>query len=471
MAPSKRQKVSKENGNMAHAWSDLPSALSAALPKANQAAKDDAQLKSFTLSNAIEAPATFGIKSGGSDSAVLVTVTNGKADIRSGSAKEALFTLNAQPEQWQEFMKQTPVAPYQSYWAYTTPAIRRQTAKTAQTNKEKGMFGMNIKQEGISVEGDQTAFAHWTHVWRRILELIHDAHAGPTPEDSQDEPVEDHIVGRYTYITSPLWGKCKVFHEQAGEGDVEIVFLHTAGSDSRQYHGVMNDERMRKRCRMTAFDLPAHGRSFPYENYFPGCHTNNEDAYIGCIAAFVKKLGLNKPIICGASMAGQISLACAVRYKEVGCAGTIPLQGSDYLNMDRTWNDRSPYVNQSLFAPEWIYGMMSPTAPFKNRQLVWHMYSAQTYGLFHGDPDFYFGGWDGRDRMAGIDTKACPVYMLTGEYDWSNTPAMSQATCDKIPGAKHKAIKGVGHFPATENPKVFVPSLLEAIEHIVSTRS
>lgn len=60
--------------------------------------------------------------------------------------------------------------------------------------------------------------------------------------------------------------------------------------------------------------------------------------------------------------------------------------------------------------------------------------------------------------QAGIDTKACPVYMLTGEYDWSNTPAMSQATCDKIPGAKHKAIKGVGHFPATENPKVFVPS-------------
>lgn len=50
----------------------------------------------------------------------------------------------------------------------------------------------------------------------------------------------------------------------------------------------------------------------------------------------------------------------------------------------------------------------------------------------------------------------CPVYMLTGEYDWSNTPAMSQATCDKIPGGRHEAMKGLGHFPATENPKVFV---------------
>lgn len=41
----------------------------------------------------------------------------------------------------------------------------------------------------------------------------------------------------------------KVFYEQAGEGEQDIVFLHTAGSDSRQYHGVLNNEQMRKRVR------------------------------------------------------------------------------------------------------------------------------------------------------------------------------------------------------------------------------
>lgn len=58
------------------------------------------------------------------------------------------------------------------------------------------------------------------------------------------------------------------------------------------------------------------------------------------------------------------------------------------------------------------------------------------------------GGWDGRDRMHTIDTKTCPVYMMTGEYDWSNTPEMSQKTADKIPGGKCVAMKGLGHFPA-----------------------
>ena len=91
--------------------------------------------------------------------------------------------------------------------------------------------------------------------------------------------------------------------------------------------------------------------------------------------------------------------------------------------------------------------------------------------IFHGDLDFYFGGWDGRARVASIDTNSCPVYMLTGEYDWSNTPEMAQKTADKIPGAKHKAMPGLGHFPATENPKAFVPYLLEAIEHIQKVRS
>jgi len=321
------------------------------------------------------------------------------------------------------------------------------------------------------VLGDQTAFAHWTHVWRRVLELAHDAQCGPMQEDEQADEERDFLTGKYVFLNAPEWGRSKVFYEYAGEGKQQIVFLHTAGSDSRQYHGVMNHPLMRKKCTMYAFDLPGHGRSFPSKNYLPGAHTNTEDSYVGIIAAFVKELGLRRPIICGASMAGQVCLAVAIRHKEVGAGGTIPMQGSEYLNMERQWHDRSPYVNQSLFNPEWVYGMMSPTAPLANKQLIWHLYSAQAYGIFHGDLDFYFGGWDGRSRVASIDTQNCPVFMLTGEYDWSNTPEMSQKTADKIRGARHKAMPGLGHFPATENPAKFVPHLIEAIEYIQKVRS
>jgi len=103
--------------------------------------------------------------------------------------------------------------------------------------------------------------------------------------------------------------------------------------------------------------------------------------------------------------------------------------------------------------------------------LIWHQYSAGAYGLFHGDLDFYNTGWDGRERVGSIDTKQCPVYMLTGEYDYSTTSEMSRATAEKIGGAKFEVMEQLGHFPATENPKVFVPYLIKAIEWIQSQKT
>ena len=180
---------------------------------------------------------------------------------------------------------------------------------------------MNIKQEGVGIVGNETKFAQYGHLATRLLELLREGEHGPMQEDSQPEASEDQIIGRYKYVDCPVWGRTKIFIETAGNGPIPIVFLHTAGSDSRQYHGVLNDPRMVEKCTMYAFDLPAHGRSFPGKNYIPGNHTNNEEAYVGTIAAVVKALGLQKPIICGASMAGQVCVAVAIRADEVGAGG------------------------------------------------------------------------------------------------------------------------------------------------------
>ena len=69
-----------------------------------------------------------------------------------------------------------------------------------------------------------------------------------------------------------------------------------------------------------------------------------------------------------------------------------------------------------------------------------------------------------------MDTKFCPVYMLTGEYDYSCTTEASKATADKIPGAVFEPMPGLGHFPLTENPKAILPYLLKALDHIQKYR-
>lgn len=101
---------------MSHAWTNLPSQLESAIPKANDIAKDDGNLQNFAKTDAITQKHTFGIKSSGSDDAILTTVSKGHVEIRTGKDKDAEFSLVALPEQWQEFFKQTPEMPYQSFW-------------------------------------------------------------------------------------------------------------------------------------------------------------------------------------------------------------------------------------------------------------------------------------------------------------------------------------------------------------------
>lgn len=289
-----------------HPWYNLPTQLGSIIPEFNRAVTQNPQFLAFTNTTHISIPISFAIKSVGSDDAIIFTFNQGTGSARVGPYTDALFSLAALPTQWENLFKKNPAMPYQSFWA---------------------LYGQNIRQDGVAVIGDQLAFANYAHIWRTMLDVLHDTYCGPNDVSVQPEQEEDYLTGRYIFVQSKGWGRCKIFYESSGTGPCEIVFLHTAGSDSRQYHGVMNDARMRARCTMYAFDLPSHGRSFPSLEYPAGGHTNSEDAYLGCIAGMIKELGLKDPILCGASMAGQACIAAAIRAEEVGIGGSIPLQG------------------------------------------------------------------------------------------------------------------------------------------------
>ena len=39
--------------------------------------------------------------------------------------------------------------------------------------------------------------------------------------------------------------------------------MHTAGADTRQYRGLLNDSRITKNFRVITFDMPWHGKTSP----------------------------------------------------------------------------------------------------------------------------------------------------------------------------------------------------------------
>jgi pimeloyl-ACP methyl ester carboxylesterase len=68
--------------------------------------------------------------------------------------------------------------------------------------------------------------------------------------------------------------------------------------------------------------------------------------------------------------------------------------------------------------------------------------------------------------VAGIDTRACPLYLLTGEYDFSCTPEDTKRTAAQIPGAEITIMSELGHFPMSENPAQFRRYILPVLERI-----
>ena len=176
----------------------------------------------------------------------------------------------------------------------------------------------------------------------------------------------------------------------------------------------------------------------------------------------IRAAGLQKPVVLGASMSGEICLELALHHPEA-FSGIIACEASDNIQGRKVpWADH-PRVNQAIFVPEWIEGLMAPQSPAPCAVDVWWQYSQGGHATFARDIDFYSGEWDARDRVHRIDTTRCPLWMLTGEYDYSCTAEHSAATAAKITGARFQVMEGIGHFPFAENPSLFAEYLLQIL--------
>jgi pimeloyl-ACP methyl ester carboxylesterase len=241
--------------------------------------------------------------------------------------------------------------------------------------------------------------------------------------------------------------------------------MHTAGADGRQFHGLMADPRIVEYHRLISFDLPWHGKSPPPEGVIQGSWRLNTGLYVALIIGFVAAAGLKKPVALGASMSGEICLELAYRHPEA-FAGIIACEACDKINQRQTIWAAHPHVNQAQFVPEWIRALSAPQSPAEYvEQITWH-YGQGGPQVFFGDIAFYSGEWDARERVGRIDTNRCPLFMLTGEYDYSCTVELSEATAAKIPGVRFQAMEGIGHFPFAENPKRFAEYLLPILAEL-----
>jgi pimeloyl-ACP methyl ester carboxylesterase len=165
-------------------------------------------------------------------------------------------------------------------------------------------------------------------------------------------------------------------------------------------------------------------------------------------------------------MGGAIVLALAARFQHelrgvVGLesAAYAPGRDNDYLH--------HPAVHGGELVASYTYGLCAPASPETGARENWWYYSQSAPGVYAGDVHFYSVDWDGRDLVRRIDTSVCPVSLLTGEFDYSCTPAMTRAVAESIPGARLTVMNGMGHFPMVEHYARFREFLLPELDRMV----
>ncbi|MBM3489443.1 MAG: alpha/beta hydrolase [Alphaproteobacteria bacterium] len=276
------------------------------------------------------------------------------------------------------------------------------------------------------------------------------------------------IVGRYLRLA--LDGRpTRLYFEEAGQG-IPLVCLHTAGADGRQFRHLMCDEEITRDFRVIAFDLPWHGKSTPPAGFHVEDYKLTTAAYTQAIRGFCQALDLQRPVVMGCSMGGRIVLHLAAAHgPEFGAV--IGLEAADHQQpwYDTAWLNRAD-VNGGELAAALVSGLVAPQGPDEFRWETLWSYMQSGPGVFQGDLHFYRADSDYRDRVGRIDTQVCPVYLLTGEYDFSCEPADTLRTAERIAGAEAVIMRELGHFPMSENPAQFRRYVLPVLNKIKAKR-
>ncbi len=274
----------------------------------------------------------------------------------------------------------------------------------------------------------------------------------------------DAATGRYVHLD--IAGvEYRVYFEENGNG-IPLLLQHTAGADARQWRHVLEDSQLARRFRMIAYDLPYHGKSLPPAGiaWWKQEYRLTKDFLMRAPLSLSQALELERPAYMGSSIGGHLALDLALHHPDefravIGLEAAAATPGG-YLEI---WNH--PRVS-SAFKASVMYGLMSPTSPEASRRETAWGYSQGAPPVFKGDLYYHDVDHAMGETAAQIDTSKVAVYLLTGEYDWSTPPALSQAVAAQIPGAFYQTMEGLGHFPMSENPERFLRYLRPVLEQI-----
>ena len=377
---------------------------------------------------------------------IAVSVQDGVASVRDPGDVAGVLTLEANHTVWDQMLAAVPSPGYNDI----SPALRL----------------------GLHRSGDELTYWQYLPALQRAVELLR----APRPAErataaaAAGGPRFDSPVGRYVHLT--LDGQDhRVYFEEAGQG-IPLLLQHTAGSHGVQWRHLFECAAITEHFRLIAYDLPFHGKSVPPTGpqWWAQPYRLTGSFARAVPVALSAALELERPAFMGCSVGGLLALDLAYHHPEVFRA-VISLEGALRVggDLDSLIGFHHPGVSNETKA-RMMEGLTSPTSPIAYRKETTQTYAAGWPPAFLGDLNYYSVEYDLHDCAARIDTAKVAVHILTGEYDYSATPAHGRRAHEAIAGSTFTEMKGLGHFPMSEDPERFILHLLPVLDAIRTAR-
>ena len=267
-----------------------------------------------------------------------------------------------------------------------------------------------------------------------------------------------------------------IAYTDEGKGDNTIILIHGLGSYLRAWE--KNIGELSKNNRVIAIDLPGYGKSSKEP------HTGMMTFYAGIVNELVKELKLNKVIIGGHSMGGQIGMTTYLKYPQIvkGLVLAAPAGFERFTKGQKQWfRDVMTVDGVRLTTPEAIQNNLASNffrqpkdADFMVSERM-EMRSADDFIPYCYAVVQSVQGMVDNPVIDYLQDIKVPTLILFGENDNlipnrylnpGRTVEIAKYGASKIHNSKLVMIPKTGHFLMFEKPEVFNKETIDFIKSL-----
>ena len=267
-----------------------------------------------------------------------------------------------------------------------------------------------------------------------------------------------------------------IAYTDEGKGDNTIILIHGLGSYLRAWE--KNIGELSKNNRVIAIDLPGYGKSSKEP------HTGMMTFYAGIVNELVKELKLNKVVIGGHSMGGQIGMTTYLKYPQIvkGLVLAAPAGFERFTKGQKQWfRDVMTVDGVRLTTPEGIQNNLASNfyrvpkdADFMVSERM-EMRSADDFIPYCYAVVQSVHGMVDNPVIDYLQDIKVPTLILFGENDNlipnrylnpGRTVEIAKYGASKIHNSKLVMIPKTGHFLMFEKPEVFNKETIDFIKSL-----